>query len=222
MSDQEQIRNNIIEELRWDPRVEVKDIEIKMENGTVILTGTVKSFNEKRAAEQDIRTLKNVTAVKNKLEVLHRSSVHPEFDSEIQQEILRNLRKDEDIEAKSIEIDVNSGYVTLKGTQKSYWTKVKAENLASDVTGVIDVFDRIEVQPPEERDDKMIAHDIVHALTRSAFINPENIVVDVKDGKVRFSGKVKDWKAYTTATRAAVFTEGVTGIDNKLVITDYF
>jgi len=222
MSDQEQIRNHIIEELRWDPRVEVKDIEIQLENGTVILTGTVKSFNEKRAAEQDIRTLKNVTAVKNKLEVLHRSSVRPEFDTEIQQEIVRELRNSDDIEADAIEIDVNSGYVTLKGTQTSYWTKVKAENLASEMKGVIDVSNQIKVRPPEERDDKMIAHDIVHALTRSAFINPENIVVDVKDGKVQFTGKIKDWKAYTTATRAAVFTEGVTDIDNKLVITDYF
>ncbi len=72
--------------------------------------------------------------------------------------------------------------VTLDGVMDSYWKKIKAEDLAGTIFGVVKIINDIEVVSTERVVDRVIAKDIAAALDRHTGINPDSIDVEVKDG----------------------------------------
>lgn len=54
---------------RLKGRFERYDIDIYVDNGVVILAGTVRSYYEKRAIEQEIQKIGGVTKIRNKIQV---------------------------------------------------------------------------------------------------------------------------------------------------------
>ena len=55
-----EIKRDVEDELRWEPNVDPTDIAVAVRNGVVTLTGFVRSYAEKFAAE---RTVKRVTGL---------------------------------------------------------------------------------------------------------------------------------------------------------------
>jgi len=55
-----EIKRDVEDELRWEPNVDPTDIAVAVKNGVVTLTGFVRSYAEKFAAE---RTVKRVTGL---------------------------------------------------------------------------------------------------------------------------------------------------------------
>ena len=47
-----QLQRDVLDELAWEPSVDAAEIGVSVENGVVILNGTVKSFTEKWTAER--------------------------------------------------------------------------------------------------------------------------------------------------------------------------
>ena len=60
MKSDNEIKRDVEEELRWEPNVDPTDIAVAVKNGVVTLTGFVRSYAEKFAAE---RTVKRVTGL---------------------------------------------------------------------------------------------------------------------------------------------------------------
>ena len=215
----DRIKSDIEDELSWDTRVNSGDIEVKVDsNGTVELTGSVPTFTAKRAAEEDIQALKEIKTVKNELKVLYPAAQRPPKDKEVAKRVRSSLSATTDVNEADLEVSVNSGYVTLSGHVDAYWKKIKAENVAAEVTGVIDIVNEIEVIPAKDRGDKTIEDDIIATLHRSAFVDPDNVNVEVKEGTVSLSGTVKNWKAHDAVIRASTFTAGVTEVNDDLVM----
>ena len=50
MRTDEELKNDILAELKWDPRIESADIGVTVKDGAVGLHGTVESFAERIAA----------------------------------------------------------------------------------------------------------------------------------------------------------------------------
>lgn len=65
----ERIKEDVCETLARNPRVDASDIEIKVEEACVTLSGTVESKEIKRAAEMAIENLSGVDDVRNELRV---------------------------------------------------------------------------------------------------------------------------------------------------------
>lgn len=63
----EGIKQKVSVTLYLTPEVDASEIEVKVDQGCVILEGSVKDRRQKRAAEQCIENLPNVTDVLNKL-----------------------------------------------------------------------------------------------------------------------------------------------------------
>src|SRR5690242_10253780 len=52
MRSDSEIKRDVEDELRWDPDIDPTDIAVAVKNGVVTLTGYVRSYAEKFAAEQ--------------------------------------------------------------------------------------------------------------------------------------------------------------------------
>jgi osmotically-inducible protein OsmY len=61
MKTNDQLQNDVLEELRWEPSVTATNINVATHNGVVTLSGTVPYYAEKRDAEIDARNI-SVTA----------------------------------------------------------------------------------------------------------------------------------------------------------------
>src|ERR1700730_18132017 len=75
------IQRDVLEELRWDARVQPNEIGVAVKDGVVTLTGWVDSYAKKWAAERAAQRVRGVVAVANDIEVrLPSSAERPDPD----------------------------------------------------------------------------------------------------------------------------------------------
>jgi osmotically-inducible protein OsmY len=65
----DEMREDIEEELTWDPKVDAKSIAVSVDDGHVTLSGTVGSAGEKREAKKVAEGVFGVVAVNDELQV---------------------------------------------------------------------------------------------------------------------------------------------------------
>jgi osmotically-inducible protein OsmY len=69
MRTDDEIRNDVVHELRWDPKLGSKDIAVDVKDGVVTLSGFVSSFWQRRAAEKTVKRLRGCEALRMTLEL---------------------------------------------------------------------------------------------------------------------------------------------------------
>lgn len=214
---EEQTKQELVDQLVWDDRVDASDVEVTVENGTVVLAGTVPHQHAYQAAEEDALATQGVRQVVNLLQRTPSGEPVP-TDDEIEDTVTRFLILNAELAAADIQVTVTDGLVTLDGTVDAYWKKDLAARVARQVTGVIDVVEVLSVVPTVELSDKAIAWDLVAALRRSPVVDAERVDVVVENGEVTLEGSVPSWLAYGAVHDAAQFTAGVIDVDNRLRI----
>ncbi|MBD3366329.1 BON domain-containing protein [candidate division WWE3 bacterium] len=216
----DQILNDIKDQLVWDTQVISSDVNVLVTgDGAVTLSGTVPSFSAKRAAETDAWSVWGVTSVENNLTVKYPTVVTIPSDEEVKSNIENVLLWNSAIDSTDVEVFVEAGIVTLEGTVDSFWKKLRAEELASDVVGVLSVENLLAVVPTESYIDKDIATDITDSMDRKAAVNAENVTVEVENGEVTLSGTVPTFTAWSEAYDSARYTAGVVDVEDQLTIT---
>ena len=115
-------------------------------------------------------------------------------DSEIQKDVMEELKWEPFLNATEIGVAVKNGAVTLSGTVDSYLKKTTAEKAAKRVAGVKAVVEDIEVKYSTDlaRNDTEVAQAVLSALKWHSAINEEKIKVKVENGIVTLDGEV-DW-----------------------------
>ncbi len=213
----EQIKKNVIDELYWDSRIDASDIKAEVNDGRVLLQGTVPTYSSKIIASKDVWNVPNIKWVTNNLDVEHGVKVPTDED------IVRNINDrytwNQLLHPEKFEIMSSEGQVTLTGTVDAYWKKELAESEAQSVLGVKDIVNNIAIVPSHKYTDMEIAKKVVGALSRRPFINPEDIDIRVEDKVVTLNGEVSNWMAYHAATSAAHYTSGVKDVDNQLRVS---
>src|SRR5262245_30938815 len=111
---EEQIQREVLDELKWDARVQPNEIGVAVKDGVVILTGWVDSYIKKWAAESAAHRVRGVTAVANDLEVRLPTS-DERTDADIAAAARRALNWDVFLLAEPIDVTVSDGWVTLRG-----------------------------------------------------------------------------------------------------------
>jgi osmotically-inducible protein OsmY len=141
-------------------------------------------------------------------------------DSQIQQEVLMELKWDTRVKAPEVGVSVDKGVVTLTGTVDSYGKKVAAEEAAHRVRGVLDVANDLEVRLTSGtlRTDTEIAHAVRHALAWSLLIPDERIHSTVSGGLVTLEGEVDSIADRTEAANAIRHLAGVVGVMNRIAV----
>lgn len=215
----EQIRQDVIKQLKWDSRIKSENIFVEVTGHTVVLTGTVSSNLQRISAENDCRSVQGVSVVDNRLQVM-KPATEQIPDEKIKWNIESALSLNSTINASMIEVAVNNGKVTLAGSVDQFWKKLKIEEIVSNVPGVYEIVNTLTVVPTNSPFDQAISTDILSAISRLGRIDPESIHVEVNGGRVRLRGKVPDWQSYSAAYNISKHTNGVTDLINELVISE--
>ena len=137
-------------------------------------------------------------------------------DSEIERDVVEELKWNPDLDSTDIAVTVKDGVVTLAGFVKSYVDKTEAEVAAKRVAGVVAVANDIAVRLPatDERPDPEIARQAVASLRSQLPISAERIKVVVKNGWVTLEGTV-EWHYQRNIAEAAVgYIRGVKSVTN--------
>lgn len=214
----EDIRADVIKQLQWDSRVDMDDIEVRVENGKVYLSGSVPNYMEKQAAETDARIMPGVLAVDNRITVTDHHEEKGLTDKEIEHHIKSVLSLYPDIQVDDISVTASEHVVTLSGSVDAYWKKLRVEELSFDIRGVKQVINKLSVVPTKTPQDRSVAEEIKAALERIDGVDLSRINVTVEGAKVTLSGSVSDWEEYSAAFSAAKYTHGVIDVNNNLMI----
>jgi osmotically-inducible protein OsmY len=141
-------------------------------------------------------------------------------DTNLQRDVLEELRWEPSVNAAHIGVSVKDGIVTLSGHVPSYWERYVAEKAAKRVYGVKAVVNDIEVKLPgsNQRTDEDIAEAAVNALKSNLSVPHDRIKVTVSKGRVKLEGEV-EWNFQRDAAEKAVSVlPGVTGVTNLITV----
>lgn len=211
-----QLTSDVIEELRWDPRVGRSEIGCAVHDGVVTLSGQVDSFARKHAATSAAERVSGVRVVADELTV-HLPSSSARTDIDIAHAVADALRWDIEVPDEKIKARVDNGWVFLEGDVEWGYERAAAERAVRYLTGVKGVTNQIEIAKrawaPE------IKSRIESALKRSAELNANRVHVDAVDGHVTLTGRVRSWSARQDAERAAWSAPGVTSVKDDLAVT---
>ena len=210
-----QLRQDVLDELEFEPSVNAAHIGVAANKGVVTLTGFVTSYAEKAAAERATRRVKGVKAIAEEIEV--RLPSHTKrADDEIAARAVDILKWQVGLPADRIKVKVEKGGVTLTGEVDWQFQRTDAEYAVHKLTGVTHVANQIRVASAVHASE--IREKIQKALQRSAEVEASRITVQTEGGRVVLSGKVRAWYERDIAERAAWSAPGVTEVQDQLTI----
>jgi osmotically-inducible protein OsmY len=209
-----QIHHDVLEELKWDSRVDETEVGVEVAGGIVTLTGTVTSWAKRVAAQEAAHRVIGVLDVANNIKVKVPGGF-ARTDTEIAQAVRQALEWDVFVPEKEITSTVTDGWVTLDGTVERWSQRADAERAVRNLTGVQIVVNKITVKPA-----KPVTGDVRKAielvLERRAEREARQIGVDVRDGTVTLTGPVHSWAERKSVVAAARFTPGVRAVEDHL------
>lgn len=210
-----QLQHDVIAELEWEPSVDHAVIGVAVNDGVVTLSGFVKSYPEKMAAEKATRRVAGVKAIAEEIKVRFASDPKT-ADHEIAKRILDMFAWNVSIPEQQIKVKVEHGWVTLTGTVDWFYQSNEARKAAGRVTGVIGVSNLLEVKKLPAAFD--IKDRITAAFKRQADLDAGSVTVVTDGGTVKLGGRVKAWNERGIAERAAWAAPGVTRVEDNIVV----
>ena len=148
-----EIEQLVADALAGDPRVDPREITVRVQDGVVHLSGTVDSAAERRAAQEDVAAATEAHEIANQLAL--RNFVQ-RTDRELAQAVRQALVRDIAVDDRPVRVEAADGTVTLVGCVSSQAQKSAAENVAWWTPGVMSVVDRLVVsgicEPPDDPD----------------------------------------------------------------------
>ncbi|MEJ2054177.1 MAG: BON domain-containing protein [Calditrichaceae bacterium] len=220
------IKTEVENALLNDPATETYEIDVKVKDGAVTLSGEVQSWAEKELCATVAEGVPGVSDLNNEISIRYKTD-RP--DREIKEEISERLSNDVWLNGTLIDVNVDNSRVSLTGTVGSLSEKRRAESKAW-VAGVKSVdLAGLKIQwwaqnrmkrsrNYSKRDDADIKEAVKDAFLydpRVKFFNPE---VNVKTGTVTLRGIVDNLKAKRAAEQDARNTIGVWRVKNHLKV----
>jgi len=203
------------DELFWDPKVDNAAIAVSADDGKITLRGTVGSLREKREAKKAAQRVYGVVSVDNQLQVRLLTD-GGRLDADIRGDVLQALALDS-LVPQSVDAKVDDGFVTLTGTVDWQYQRDEADYVASNIVGLLDVFNEIEIKNPTPNAFD-VKDSIKKALKRNAGVDGDGLSVTTMNGTVTIKGTVRSWAEHDEAIDAAWAAPGVTSVRDDLVI----
>lgn len=213
--DDKQLRQAVIDELEFDPRIDAANVGVAVDDGIVTLTGHVSSYVEKVAAEKAARRVKGVRALAEELEVRYPNDKKT-ADDEIAKRAVKILEWYDLVPRHPVQVTVQRGWIVLSGNVMWQYQRKAAENAVRKLSGIAGVVNNILIKPAVYPSD--IKKKIEDALARHAEIEAREIRVTVREGKVSLEGKVDSWEERQAVENAAWSVVGVQSVDDRLTI----
>jgi len=210
-----QLQQDVLAELKWEPKISSSHIGVEVSSGVVTLSGHVDSFAEKWHAEQAAKRVPGVKILAVELDIMLPND-NKRSDTEIAIAVSNALkhniyRLDQFVKAK-----VEDAYVTLTGEAQWQYQIDAATNAIRYLAGVIGINNRIMLKPALHV--TAVKNDIDAAIQRRARNDMKNIQVEIKGNEVTLSGKVEDWSERNLVIDAAWGVTGVQKVTDQMTI----
>jgi osmotically-inducible protein OsmY len=216
MKTDSEIRDDVINELRWDPQITNPDaIGVAVTDGAVTLTGDISTYAEKLAAARAAERVYGVKAIANELQVKLPGA--PRDDSDIARAIAHVLEWNVQVPEGRVHARVQNGWVTLDGEVDYDYQRREVERMVRQVRGVIGVTDTITVKPPVSPEKVQAV--IEDAFKREAEIDARHIKVEVSDHTAKLYGHVHSLHEASAARAAAAAAPGVATVESHLLVS---
>ncbi|WP_031555035.1 BON domain-containing protein [Parvularcula oceani] len=215
MPDDRKIKDDVIDELRWDPLVEETRIGVSVEDGAVTLDGSVPHYLAKRAALDAAGRVRGVLAVADEIAV-RLPGDEGTRDEEVARKIAHVLEWNVALPEGAVKARVDEGHVVLTGTVDTLAQKALVAEQVSFIRGVRSLDNEIGVRTkPLLRD---LERHIFAALHRRAHLDGGGIRIEVDKERVRLTGHVRDAAQRRLVERAVWATPGVAVLDDRLTV----
>ncbi|MDB0570020.1 OsmY domain-containing protein [Ralstonia solanacearum] len=209
------IKQDVNDELVWEPAVDAAGIGVEVTHGVVTLTGQVRSYVEKLAAERAAERVAGVRGVVQKIEV-KLPGAHE--DEAVAQAARAALEWHASLPSNRIEVLVEKGWVTLSGEVDWPYQSELAAHAVGSLRGVGGLINRLTIRRRAVPAD--VAAQIGAALKRHAEREASHIQVSVQGGTVTLSGHVDSAAERRAAKGAAWSAPGVTEVVDQMHLAE--
>ncbi len=213
-----EIKEDVLNELAWQPNVDETEIGVIVEDGVVTLSGVLNNYSKKIAAEKAVKSVEGVKALAGDIEVKYGDSFK-KTDKEIAKAVVDALKWNSSVPEENIKVKVEDGWVYLSGEVKWSYQKNATKRAVENLLGVRNVINSItlkqDVKPFEVKDR------IKKAFERSAEIDANKVTVITDGNTVTLKGKVSSIKEKEEAETAAYRAPGVFHVKNELRVQYY-
>ncbi|HBP87686.1 MAG TPA: hypothetical protein DD706_08325 [Nitrospiraceae bacterium] len=199
--------------LAYDPRIERAGIDVRVIDGTAILTGIVNNTAAKHAAEETTMNTVGVWRVRNFIKV--RPTIRL-TDQELENRVRAALDRHPLIDPYEIKISARNGKVSLEGYLYSAAKISQIVRTAERVKGVTDVVNYLQIQSPGKQDEE-IWEEIRRAFWWDPHLYDQDITVIVSNGIVTLEGTVPSIVEWRLARELAKESGGER-VHNRLTV----
>ncbi|MCA9473389.1 MAG: BON domain-containing protein [Nitrospirales bacterium] len=136
-------------------------------------------------------------------------------DDQIKYDVEDRLRTDGRIDWEVLDVEVKHGHVTLYGEVRTQEEKGFATDIAIDVAGVTEIFNRIIVDVPPSKDHNL-QKAVWETLRGVDVLQTDPLRVRARNGVVTLSGVVETEREKEAAQRAVESVSGVEKVINAI------
>jgi osmotically-inducible protein OsmY len=210
------LRDDILDELAYEPVVDAAHIGVAVDQKVVTLTGHVSTYAQKLAAIAAVRRVRGVQGIADEIDVVDPTQAGAS-DEDLVKRVMTLLSWDSVVPSEAIQVTVHNGLVTLTGKVNWQYQKSSAEGAIRRLAGVRALINNIEVEPHAEADN--VKGKIEAALKRHAEVEARDIRVTVReDSEVLLDGKVHSFGEKVAVENAAWSAPGVKSVKDRLII----
>jgi osmotically-inducible protein OsmY len=191
------------------------NIQVKVENGFVTLSGRVRTFRQKERLHRFVMGLSGVRALKDLLRV---DPVETISDRKIALHIRQALDAHSELPPGTAVVHVRGGIATLKGHVRSAEERFITENVASHCRGVTKVINELTVDPLDEISDEATVRAVQGALAYCEDFETDGIKISCADGNIVLRGEVPTMMDRMLAEELARLQVGVCSVENHIQV----
>jgi len=210
-----QLRADIQAELEWDPAVTSEDVGVIVNHGVVTLTGHLRSYAEKLAAERAALRVSGVKALAIETSVKLAAGFE-RTDADLAQAVEHALEWNVQVPRGAIKPMLEGGWVTLAGEVDWDYQRRAAEATVRNLLGVTGITNLVTIKPLLRSAD--VERQVQDALIRAFHGQPPQVAIDVNGSQLVLRGKVRSWKEFEAARNAAWSTPGIVSVVNELAV----